>query len=42
MHSRIAHSRSLKDNARLVWKQEEQENDPLPMKLEQNSCARLL
>jgi hypothetical protein len=35
MHSRIAHTRLLKDNARIVWKQVEQENNPLPMKLEQ-------
>lgn len=30
MHSRIAHTRWLKDNARLVWKQEKQENNPPP------------
>jgi len=34
MQSRIADTRALKDNAKLAWKQEEQENNPLPMKLE--------
>ncbi len=35
LHSRIAHTRSLKDNARLAWKYKEQQNKSLPMKLEQ-------
>jgi hypothetical protein len=35
MRSRIAHARALKDNAGLVWNQEEQENNPQPMTLEQ-------
>jgi len=34
MHSRIAHTRTLKDNARLAWKKKTK-NNPLPMKLEQ-------
>ena len=34
-HNRIAHTRALKDNGRVVWQQEEQENDSRLMKLEQ-------
>jgi hypothetical protein len=34
MHSRIAHTRALKDNARLVSKQEEKDNHHMPMKFD--------